>query len=257
MPSHQSNRGPRKKTQSSFSSARSLAAKKAAHTRQKNQKLKQHILFFPLLTLTLILWVLYRALFPFPIWFDEIIAKAIFFGFPVWIYITVSRSESIPETFAPGMLKSGLLLGIAIGGIFGFATSIMGVLINEGAVQAAPLFVSNLFWWEFFLAMITAFWETLFFFSWVMTVIMERFGVWPLINKVILTAVIFTAFHVPNTILRFSDYGMALVVSQALLLFFFAVGQALIFSRWKNFYALVITHAIWGMVLLVHVTQGL
>lgn len=219
-------------------------------------KLRHHVLFFPMVALTFVLWVIYRSLLPFPVWFDEIIAKAIFFGFPVWIYITVSRSKSIPNTFAPGLLQPGLLLGIAVGGIFGFATSLLGILSGGGVVQAAPLFMANAFWWEFCLALMTGFWETLFFFSWIMTVIMEKYGKWPLLNQVLLTAGIFTVFHIPNTVLRFSEYGMSLVAAQATLLFFFAIGQAFLFSRWKNFYALAVSHAIWGMVLLVHVSGG-
>jgi hypothetical protein len=205
--------------------------------------------------LTLILWTIYRARLPFPVWFDETIGKAVFFGFPVWIYITLSRSKSITDTFAPNRIKPGLLLGLAVGGIFGFISSVVGTLQYGGQVQAAELFASNLFWWEFFLAMMTSFWETLFFYSWIMVVIMEKFKSWSLVNQIVLTALIFLVFHIPNIFLRFD--GSVEVLGQLVLLFFFAVGQALVFSRWRNFYTLVVSQTIWGMVLLAHVNRGI
>ena len=87
------------------------------------------IAFYPILVLTLILWVLYRTLFDFPVWFDEIFGKALFFGFPVWLFITISGSDSIQDSFAPYRLQTGLLLGLAVGGIFGFTTSLLSGLV--------------------------------------------------------------------------------------------------------------------------------
>ena len=127
-----------------------------------------NVIFFPLLALILILWVLYRSLFNFPIWFDEMLGKAIFFGLPVWLYISVTESESITDTFSPKKLKSGLLLGVAVGGVFGFVFSILSVIQSGAVVEAVSLFDSNIFWYEFILALFTAFWETLLFFSFVL-----------------------------------------------------------------------------------------
>lgn len=210
-----------------------------------------HVSFWPLLVLTLLIWFLYRSIFRFPVWFDEIIGKAIFFGLPVWLYMQMSRSKQIVDTMASEKINSGLLLGIAIGGLYGFAGSLMGGINAGGHVQLVPLFLSSQFWWEFFLALMTAFWETLFFYSFVMVVILEKGKKWPLIWQVLFPAMIFLVFHIPNSILRFS--GPALIIQLALMLAF-GLGQALLFIRWRNFYTLVISHAIWGMALLVHLS---
>lgn len=250
---------PRSKARSRSRTSKTASAKQARPRRRVSAAVRRGVsqaLFVPLLTLTFIVWAIYRLYLPFPVWFDEIIAKAIFFGFPVWIYISATGSDEIPDTFAPGLLQPGLLLGVAVGGVFGFASAILGLLQGSGVVQAAPLFVSNLFWWQFFLALMTGFWETLFFFSWIMTAIVKRFANWPLVNQVILTAAIFLVFHVPNILVRFSEMGFMAVAAQMVLLFFFAVGQAVLFSRWRNLYALTLSHAIWGMVLYVHVSGG-
>ncbi len=210
---------------------------------------KATVVFFPLVILTLILWFLYRSLFSFPVWFDETVGKAIFFGLPVWLYLSINESKSVIKTFAPEKLKTGLLLGITIGGVFGFVFSLMSIIQSGGVVQSVALFESNLFWYEFALAIFTAFWETLLFYSFIMTVIQEKFVKWSMFKQIWLTALIFLIFHIPNAFLR---YEPSLVLPQLFTLLLFAVGQGFLFYSKKNSYALVLSHAIWGMVLLVH-----
>lgn len=210
---------------------------------------KATVVFFPLILLTLILWFLYRSLFSFPVWFDETIGKAIFFGLPVWLYLSIGEGKSVLETFSFSKLKTGLLLGITVGGVFGFVFSLLSVIQSGGVVQAVNLFESSLFWYEFALAIFTAFWETLLFYSFIMTILKEKFQNWSAVQQVLLTAVIFLIFHIPNTLLR---YDMVLVLPQLFTLLLFAIGQGFLFYSKKNAYALVLSHAIWGMVLLVH-----
>lgn len=209
----------------------------------------KHIGFFPLLTLIFIMWVLYRSLFQFPVWFDETIGKAVFFGLPVWLYVVMTGSRSVGETFAPYKLKNGLLLGLAFGGIFGFVSAILALYQRGGVVQAAWVFSSPVFWREFFLAMMTAFWETLLFYSFVMTIVQEKFARWTTTEQVFVVGLIFLLFHAPNTLLRFD---LSLVLPQLLLMLLFGIGQAYLFAARRNSYALILSHAIWGMVLLVH-----
>ncbi len=207
-----------------------------------------HQAFYPLLMLCLIVWVVYRSIFQFEVWFDEIVGKALFFGFPVWLYVNLTQNKSISDTFAPPKLYRGLWLGIALGGVYGFATSILTLILNRAQIQAAPLFLSSVFWWEFFLALMTGFWETLFFFSWIMVVVQEKHVNWSLLKQVLWVMAIFVVFHIPNSLLRFSGTQ---VLVQLFLLGLFAVGQALLFTGRRNAFALALSHAIWGMVLLI------
>jgi hypothetical protein len=216
---------------------------------QSKTKSIRHAAFFPLLLLLLFMWVVYRSQLSFPVWFDETVGKAVFFGLPVALYISLTQATVIKETFGISKIYPGLLLGVAVGGLFGFAASITTLVSRGAVVQAAPLFLSDAFWWQFFLAMMTGFWETLFFYTWVMTVIIEKFWRWPMVNQLAMVMGIFLAFHLPNIFLRFS--APQVIVSQILLLALFALGQALFFWRTRNFYALVICQAIWGMVLMV------
>lgn len=223
--------------------------RKKSRIKVKNT-VKANFVLYPLLIFTFIIWVLYRSLFQFPAWFDETIGKAIFFALPVWLYVTVTGGEKIIESLDFKKIKPGLVLGLAIGGLYGFAASLANLVGRAADVAMVPLFTSSIFWWEFFLGIMTGFWETLFFFSFVMTGILDRHKYWSLLNQVLLTASIFLIFHIPNIILRFTGFD---ILTELLLLFLFAVGQAFVFAKRRNFYTLVISHAIWGMVLLVHV----
>lgn len=234
------------------------AKKKTAKSRVNKSSLTQvksqssgnsHFAFWPVLIFSFVLWLIYRSIFNFPVWFDETLGKAIFFGLPVWCYVVIGGAKSIITTYDFSKIKRGLLVGLAFGGIFGFVASIMALLQKGGVVINAELYMSDYFWWEFLMAMFTSFWETLFFFSFVMVVVMEKYKNWPVTNQVLLVALIFLVFHLPNSILRFSG---AEIVYQAMLMLLFGIGQGFLFSKEKNAYALIISQALWGMVLLVH-----
>lgn len=226
--------------------ARAVSSRRS---RSDSAVVTDHFAFFPLLVLVFVIWFVYRRLFDYPVWFDESIGKAVFFGLPVFLYASITRSRAMVDTVDVKYLQSGLWMGLAMGGIIGFAGTFASLLRDGVVVQAASLFASDAFWFEFFLAILTGFWESLFFFSWIMVVIMEKFKNWPVLNQSLFAAFIFLAFHIPNTLLRFS---LPAVGGQLVLLFFFALGQALIFARVRNVYALTMTHALWGMVLLIH-----
>jgi hypothetical protein len=228
---------------------KSRSSRSSSSSRSRTVSASRHLAFWPLVAVTLLLWVFYRSLFHFPVWFDESVGKAIFFALPVWLYMSLSGAREIRDTFDLSRLNKGLLLGLALGGVFGFAGSLGLILAGGKQVYAAPLFMLPAFWWEFFLALLTGFWESLFFFGWIMSVILIKCKKWPLLNILLLNAAVFSIFHLPYSLLNFS--GMILA-AQVFLLFIFAIGQGLIFYRWRNIYALALIQAIWGMVLLVY-----
>ena len=226
-----------------------MPSKKRTTTKRQQNKKQNHRLFWPLLLVVFILWVLYRALSSFSVFFDELVGKSIFFALPVLIYLTISGFSATMDTFSYKKLKKGLLLGLIIGGILGFSLLITKALTNPGPIQAQAFYLADDFWWELFLATLTGFFESLFFFSFVMLVIEDRYQKWPVFAQIILVSLIFLIFHLPNLFLRFSSETISI---HAILLFAFALGQALIFYVQRNAYTLLMTQAIWGMILLVH-----
>jgi len=226
-----------------------MPSKRKNKTTSRPTRKINHHLFWPLLILVFILWLLYRLLFSFSVIFDEFVGKSIFFAFPVLIYIAITNWPAIMDTFSARKLRSGLLIGLAMAGIFGFSVAILAALRHGVTVQPVPVFMAEYFWWELFLAFITSFFETLFFFSFVMMVIIDRYRHWSQLRQVAVVALIFLIFHLPNLLLRFS--GQA-ILWQILLLFSLAFGEGILFLKWRNAYVLVVIQAIWGMVLLLH-----
>ncbi|MFA6814518.1 MAG: hypothetical protein GX943_02480 [Candidatus Pacebacteria bacterium] len=226
-----------------------MPSKKITRTKRRQSKKQKHQLFWPILVLVFIFWFLYRILSSFSVFFDELVGKAIFFAFPVLIYLTITGFSATMESLSFSKLKRGLLIGLLIGGILGFIALIAKALLNPSQIQPLAFYAAENFWWEMFLAVLTGFFETLFFFSFVMLVIEDRYKKWSLLKKVFVVALVFLIFHLPNLFLRFN---LGTIYLHALLLFVFALGQSLLFYVQRNAYTLLMTQAIWGMVLLVH-----
>jgi len=213
----------------------------------RSQKKQTQFVFLALVALSFLFWALYRSIFNFSVLFDETIGKAIFFGIPVIIYASVSRSDKIASTLRTSKLFPGLLRGLAYGGIIGFFSLIVIVVATGKTITPWPAFRADFFWKEFFLAALTAFWESLFFFGFIQTTLV---GLLKARGKVILlTSLVFLLFHLPNLLLQFSGLDVTFLIA---LMYLFGFGQALIFNQEKNIYPLIITHAVWGMILLIH-----
>jgi len=215
-----------------------------------DDKLKDHLLFWPVLVFIFILWLAYRYFTRFPVWFDETLGKAIFFGLPVWFYIVSAKFNRPLSIFQPGKLWRGLFLGLAFGGIFGFVIVIMRLMQHGVVIRPAAIFMADNFDYELLMGLFTSFWETLFFFGFVANVILIKYKRISLIGRALSVSFIFVAFHLANTFIRFA--GTQAIIGQILILGLLALGQFLIFYRRRNGYMLVLSQLIWGMALLVY-----
>ncbi len=224
-----------------------------AKNKQSDKKVttvNQHALFWPMMIVVFFIWVAYRYLTHFPVWFDETIGKAIFFGLPVWFYVISTGFHSVVDLFHPKKFWSGMLMGLAIGGIFGFLVVIMRLIQTGATITPQPIFLAENFWYEMLMGLFTSFWETLFFFGLVAGVILEKYPKLNILLQAVVVSLVFTLFHIPNTLLRFS--GTQAVVSMIFILSLFALGQFLVYYRRQNGYTLVLSQLIWGMALLVY-----
>lgn len=206
-------------------------------------------LLITLVCISFLLWIFYRALFNFSVLFDETVGKAIFFGLPVLIYVNCIKDKQIFKTIKPSNLFPGLLRGLAYGGMFGFVVVVASLLKSGRSIMAVPVFIVDEFWYEFFLALLTAFWESLFFFGFIQIIIGKVFKQIKPVDKIMLVSFIFLLFHLPNIILRFNGYDVSFLT---LLLYLFGLGQAIIFEKERNIYTIMMTHAIWGLALMIH-----
>lgn len=215
----------------------------------ERKKTQTRVLFSALVSLTLSFWILYRYLFNFSVLFDETFGKAIFFGLPVLIFAHASQNKYILRALDLKQLFRGLIRGLAYGGIIGFVGLVFIVIKKQSVLTSAPVFLADNFWFELFLATLTAFWESLFFFGFIQSVLS---GFWHKKNKgkiILFSSLTFLVFHLPNIVLRFSGLDASFMI---FLLYLFAFGQAVLFEQEKNIYPLIITQTVWGMVLLIH-----
>lgn len=141
-------------------------------------------------------------------------------------------------------------MGLALGGIYGFATSLFILAFGHyTGVRSVALFSSARFWGEFALALSTSFWEVLLFYCLIENVVTRKLQARPLIQQIGWSVALIMLFYVPNILLRSPAIS---AFSQLFLLTIFVTGQALVFYRWRNGYTLVLSQAFWGMVLLTH-----
>lgn len=209
---------------------------------------KPNLLLFWLLTsLSFLALVGYRLVFSYPVWFDEIFAKALILGAPFLFYVLLARRSAGSFGMDPKRFWLGLYLGLALGGSFGFVAMLASAVKTGGQVLIPNLFDAMDFWEVFFLALMTAWWESLFFYGFALNVfIAERKGEWIAALK---TMALFVVFHAPILIIRGSLVGS---IVPLLLLALFALGQAVIYIRYRSLISVVVSHAFWGMALLVY-----
>lgn len=190
--------------------------------------------------------VLYRFTVISPVWFDELFLKAILFGFPVWLYAIVTKKSPAFFGLEANKFWPGAINGLAIGGILSF-TAIMAYSFRKSTILMPGLFETVGFWKEFGLAFATAWWESLFFYGLILPVFKEKFS--DEIQALTFATLAFLLFHAPNLIVK---VGVAEAIQPLLLLTLFAFGQGIIFLRTKSISTVVVSHAFWGMALLVY-----
>ncbi len=205
--------------------------------------------FFFLEMSLLVIWVAYRAMVAMPVWFDEGVAKALVFGLPVFWFAARSKFVANELGLDPRRMLPGLYLGLAVGGLYGF----MGILtevVGGRQVVAGNLFGTDQFWWLAFLALLTAWWESLFFYGLPVQYIRS---VAPWFSETLtasFTVCLFLLFHAPLRLLV-AGYSPFFLVQMGVLLLF-AIGQYILYVRTKNMYAVVLSHLLWGLVIEIY-----
>lgn len=211
-----------------------------------SERLRQLWSFGFLILSLFMIWAAYRWLIIMPIWFDELVAKAIVFGLPVVWLAARSRFMAKEIGLGPHQLMPGLFLGLAVGGLYGF----VGLLLQiSGGLQLVemPLFVTDEFWMVAGLGLATAWWESLFFYGLPVNYIRQ---VMPWFSETLLGVVvvaIFILFHIPLRVAVAAWSPAALL--QILVLGVFATGQFLLYRQTGNLYAIVLSHLFWGLTL--------
>jgi len=217
---------------------------------KKSLKQSHNLGFLLTLAGVFLFWLTYRLIFRFPEWFDEIFVKAFVFGVPAWVYAyqtSKRKKSSDPMGFTTIGIWQGLFFGLCIGGFFQFV-AVLSLRLRGDVVMPSFTAIAPYFWTFLALALMTAWWESLFFFGYVIGNLRDR--KMSEVPVVAITTLVFLLFHAP---LRFVLVGSAeQLVSQLFVLSFFAIGQAILYLRTKSMYAITLSHMLWGMVFLLY-----
>ena len=192
----------------------------------------------------------YRFLFTLPVWFDEFVVKAVMFGLPALILAPKLGVKDLGIALGSKFWQ-GLYWGLFLGGFYVFVLT-----LSSWGQDVQPHLVSSPS--ELFslvsTALVTGWWESLFFFTFVLQVLM---CVWKKKESSALgiAVLIFLVFHLPARIVAGGTNMMLL--AELFTLAVFALGQGILFLRTKSVYAVTISHALWGLALMAYTASPL
>lgn len=198
----------------------------------------------------LLAWSLYRYFFRLPEPMDEFVVKPIVFVLPVIIYVLKKEKRSLTSIgLTLENWKASLLIGCGFGVLFG-GEAMLANILKYGALVVQPSAVVMQYGivTVFLLSFATAFSEELlsrgFYFSRLYEASKN------LVNSVVLSTLLFVAFHVPIllTSLRFQGTTLILFFMTSFVLGF---ANSLIFHKTKSLVAPVLIHLFWNMTVAV------
>lgn len=200
-----------------------------------------------LYTFVFILWGTYRLyLLPFPVWFEEIILKAIVFGLPV-LWLGAVKEGFSWQTL--GITRHRLFAAVYFGIALGLALSLVGAFgsfIRFGQVSLTIHgFTSEQFGGFIILGLITAFWEQLLFSGFILnrlnTVVKNE---WFLTSTV---AFLYSLLHLPALLVA----GSSQLILSLFLLFLLGIGSSILMLRFKNLAAPLMAQTVWGLAVFI------
>ncbi|OGV90960.1 hypothetical protein A3A66_03555 [Microgenomates group bacterium RIFCSPLOWO2_01_FULL_46_13] len=200
-----------------------------------------HRLFALYLGLFLI-WGLYRLLFRFPVFIEEIFLKGIVFGLPI-IYLTLREDHRLTTlglelNRTPRAIFWGVSLGVLLIGV-----NQLTLLVKPSPLATPPLTASSSLANFFILALITAFWEQLVFAGYFLSRLSKLFkSEWSI---VVVTGALFTTLHLPALIV--ADIPASQVAIQLFLIFILGISANIVMLRTQNLLAPMLTQALWGV----------
>ncbi len=198
----------------------------------------------------LIVWGFYRILFRLPTEVEEFFLKPLVFLLPVAMRIRTDGKNWSERLASVGITWKNLFAGLAFGlslGVFYLFVGRMGQFFRfggaspYGAVPEQPLTVV-------LLAIATAFSEELVFVGYLLPRLEHLWkNEW---KSATLVALMFGAIHIPILVFSY-QFSLPLVIGQFLLTFVLGFGNCVLMLRLKNIAAPILSHALWGMAVLL------
>jgi membrane protease YdiL (CAAX protease family) len=195
-----------------------------------------------------ILWGLYRLLFRFPVFIEELVFKPLVF-LPPLFSVLVGEGRGWRQSWrAFGFRKKGLTLSIYYGLTLGIVYVLAARLGNLIFSKEMILYGFSVGSWRlltvFTLSLATAFWEQIVFSGFMllrfMRILKDEWG------SAFLTSFLFTLLHLPILLLEVKP-ELPFILIQMLLFFLVGFGNAVLMLRTRNIVAPVLSHTFWAL----------
>lgn len=193
-----------------------------------------------------VLWGLYRLLFRFPVFIEELLFKPFVFLPPILSVLAGEGRGKVWRSF--GFSRAGLALaiyyGLTLGVVYLLAVR-LGSLIFSGQTPVWNLLVSPGEFLEMMLiSLFTAGWEQILFSGFLLLRFTDAIGdEWASAS---LVALLFTLLHLPILFLESGGTYLVMVIELALF-FLVGFGNAVLMLRTRNILAPILSHSFWGI----------
>lgn len=197
---------------------------------------KKNIAFSVLIKIFIVvtlLWSLYRALFNFPVIFEESFIKPVIWLTPIFIFIKNQKNLLHIFLFKKVSLNT-LCLSVIIGILLPILMQLLPILFNGYKLKFLAL---NLIPINFLIALSTAATEEILFRGLFLKEFQKKLSQ---LNANILTSVLFTIIHIPIILIDHPEiYG---VIFSLMIIFVSSLVYGIVFLKSKNLISAILVH---------------
>lgn len=191
----------------------------------------------------LVIWGLYRYVFHFSIWIDELLAKPFIYFIPTIYIVRILERRNLSSI---GLVKTNLIKNIFIGivlGIFISAEAILTKNIKYGHIVFNPdnLPVLSILG-VYLLSLATGFTEEVVFRGYILTRFEQSFKNGFI--SIALSSILFVTVHFP-IIIFVLKYSLSDLINYSMLILVLGILNGIVFKQTKSLTAPTVIHSLW------------
>jgi len=191
-----------------------------------------------------LVWGLYRSLSPLPLWVEEVVLKGLVLGGMVWWMGVVKEGMRWRDLGVTSeKLFASVYLGLGLGLVLGLVGQLGNWLRHGGLMLIDHGVSSEMVGGFLLLALVTAFWEGLFFYGYMLTQVRRVLAEVP---AVVVVGGAYTLLHVPALVIV-AQLAWSEVIKALILLLVLGMANAILMLRMRNLAAPMLAQAVWGV----------
>lgn len=193
-----------------------------------------------------LIWGGYRLFSPLPVVMEEILLKGLVFGGVVYVAGVRRHGLSLRDLgLRVDNLFQSVYLGLGLGMVLAIVGQMANVLRHGGMMLNDQGLTSDMVGGFLLLALVTAFWEGLFFYGFLLQRLVL---VTSEITAVSIIGLMYTLLHVP-VLLMTDGLGGGEVLKALLLLLTLGISNSILMLRMRNLAAPILSQVVWGVTL--------